>query len=144
MLPCVHLSVQRKEVACSRSHSKSEFPPCIKEVKGPAFCLLPPFSPRNLLASTLGPFSSREIDRAFSPGWARFILNRKKMTKSLISPSCFSHCSVSDRLLEKLGGEVLLLYFCYSVLIRRKPSTGMQNSFQEALIVSTGVKMNPD
>ena len=50
------------------------------------------------------------------------------MTKSLRIPSCFSHCSVSDRLLEKLGGEVLLLYFCYSALIRRKPSTGMGNS----------------
>lgn len=59
-----------------------------------------------------GPFSYSEIT----------LSERKKMTKSLMHRSCFSHCSVSDRLLEKLGEEVLLVYFCYSALIRRELS----------------------
>lgn len=69
---------------------------------------------------------------------------QKKNDKVAHKWSCFSHCSVSDRLLEKLGEEVLLLYFCYSVLIRRKLSGGTRTGSQEALTVPTGMRATPD
>lgn len=37
-----------------------------------------------------------------------------------------------------------LLDFCYSVLIRREPSGGVEVLSQGALIVSIGIKTNPE
>lgn len=72
------------------------------------------------------------------------LFKQKKNDKVTHKLNCFSHCSVSDRLLEKLGEEVLLLYFCYSVLIRRKLSGGARTGSQEALTVPTGMKATSD
>lgn len=84
------------------------------------------------LAPTPGPFSYNEI----------ILSQTEKNDKVTHKLSCFSHCSVSDRLLEKLGEEVLLLYFCYSVLIR-KLSSRMENHFPRDTYCSHWNKNEP-